>query len=209
VAVRGAGAGPEGQAGRRRRALDAAWAAVEQPAHLEEAAELAEQAARAADTVGRLLAAANAALPLPEPPRLRLWQAVTTLREHRGDGHNAALVAAGIGPVAAHLLKEASGESEREVLQTGRDWEDRHWSTAAGELRQRGWLADDGRLSAAGAAARDDLEQRTDEAAAMPWRALGDDRTRRLAELLLPLAGAVLTAGYYRWPNPIGAPAPE
>jgi predicted phage gp36 major capsid-like protein len=79
---------------------------------------------------------------------------------------------------------------------------------AAGDLRELGWLSDQGRLSDAGAAARHDVEQRTDEAAAGPWGALGDAGTGRLAELLAPLATAVLHAGYYRWPNPIGAPAP-
>jgi hypothetical protein len=188
-------------------ALHAAWAPSVAAASIEEAAALAAQAAQAADTPGRLLAAANAALPLPEQPRRRLWQAVTTLREHRGDGHNAALVAAGIGPVHAHILKEASGESERGVLQPGRDWDERQWSVAADDLRRRGWLSDQGTLSDAGAAARHDVEERTDAAAEAPWRGLGDAGTRRLAELLAPLARAVLHAGYYRVPNPIGAPA--
>jgi hypothetical protein len=117
--------------------------------------DLAEEAARAADTAGRVLAAANAALPLPGQPRLRLWQALTTLREHRGDGHNAALVAAGIGPVHAHVLKLASGESEPGVLQRGRSWDEEDWSTATRDLLQLGWLTEDVRLSDAGAAARD------------------------------------------------------
>jgi len=189
-------------------ALRAAWVSLESAAVVEEAAALAEEAAGAADTAGRVLAAANSALTVPQQPRLRLWQAVTTLREHRGDGHNAALVAAGIGPVHAHLVKEASGESERGVLQSGRGWDDSSWSAARKELRELGWLSDDGVLTDSGAAARLDVERRTDEAAAAPWRALGDARTRRLAELLAPLARAVLDAGYYRVPNPIGAPAP-
>ncbi|MEO6087249.1 MAG: hypothetical protein ABIQ18_29470, partial [Umezawaea sp.] len=45
---------------------------------------------------GRVLAAANAALPRPDDPRHRLWQATTVLREHRGDGHVAALLTAGL-----------------------------------------------------------------------------------------------------------------
>ena len=47
-----------------------------------EAAELAWQAAQAADCPGRVLAAANQALPRPREPHLALWQAATTLREH-------------------------------------------------------------------------------------------------------------------------------
>jgi hypothetical protein len=191
------------------RTLQAAWAPLGSAAGVAEAAELAEEAAQAADTPGRLLAAANAAQPFPDPAHLRLWQAATTLREHRGDGHNAALLAAGIGPVHAHVLKEAGGESEAGVLRASRGWTEEQWSAATSDLRKRGWLSDDGDLTDAGVAARGDVELRTDEAAAAPWSALGPGRTRRLAELLAPLAAAVLAAGAYRVPNPIGAPPPR
>lgn len=173
-----------------------------------EAAELARAAAAAVETAGRPLAAANAALPEPGEALLDLWQALTTLREHRGDGHNAALVAAGIGPVEAHLLKEASGESERSTLRVSRDWTEEQWAAAVHDLRSRGWLAYSGGLTDQGRAARTDVEERTDRAAASPWRALGETRTERLAELLAPMAAAVLAAGAYRHPNPIGAPPP-
>ena len=43
--------------------------------------------------------AANQALPRPAQPHLALWQAATTLREHRGDGHIAVLVARGVTPL--------------------------------------------------------------------------------------------------------------
>jgi hypothetical protein len=39
-----------------------------------------------------------------DEPVARLWHAATLLREHRGDGHIAALVAAGIGGTEAHVL---------------------------------------------------------------------------------------------------------
>ena len=52
-------------------------------------------AVEAAAPAGRALFAANAALPWPDVPHLALWHALTCLREHRGDGHNATLV---IGP---------------------------------------------------------------------------------------------------------------
>ena len=54
------------------------------------------------------------------------------------------------------------------------------------------WLTDGGGLTGSGSAARRGVELRTDDAAAAPWRALGADRTRRLAELHAPLAAAVL-----------------
>src|SRR4051794_32967998 len=55
-------------------------------------------AAARADPAGGVLAAVTAALPRREDPYERLWQATTTLREHRGDGHVAALVAADVTP---------------------------------------------------------------------------------------------------------------
>jgi len=57
-------------------------------------ADLATRAAVSAPTEGRALYAGLRALDVPEEPVARLWHAATILREHRGDGHIAALVAA-------------------------------------------------------------------------------------------------------------------
>ena len=76
-----------------------------------EAAELAWQAAMAADCAAGCWPRPTRLCPA-RPTHLALWQAATTLREHRGDGHIAALVARGISPVASHLIKAAAGESE-------------------------------------------------------------------------------------------------
>jgi hypothetical protein len=174
-----------------------------------EAANLAWAAARAADTPGRVLAAANQALPRPNLPHLALWQAATTLREHRGDGHNAVLLAAGIGPVHAHLLKEAAGETDSPTLRISRNWPDEAWHQAASDLADRGWIDTDGQLTTEGANAHADIERQTDQAAARPWRALGAEGTERLAALLSPLTHAIITAGAFPVPNPVGAPAPD
>ena len=106
----------------------------------------------AADCAGRVLAAANQALPRPDQPHLALWQAATTLREHRGDGHIAALVARGISPVASHLIKAAAGESDPEVLRTGRKFDEAAWAEGAAALRADGVLTADGQLTDARAA---------------------------------------------------------
>jgi len=73
-------------------------------AELAEAAELAVSAAAAAPTAGRPLAVANALLDQPTAPHLALWQASTLLRESRGDGHVAALIAACLDPCEALVL---------------------------------------------------------------------------------------------------------
>ena len=45
---------------------------------------------------GRPLYAGHADLPWPDEPLLELWHAASLLREHRGDGHIAALLHAGL-----------------------------------------------------------------------------------------------------------------
>jgi hypothetical protein len=65
---------------------------------LAEAADLAREAALAAGTAGRPLAAANADLLWPGEPHLVLWHAINMLREQRGDGHIAAQQVAGLDP---------------------------------------------------------------------------------------------------------------
>ena len=62
------------------------------------------------DCAGRVLAAANAALPAPGEPAARLWYAATLLREHRGDAHFAALLAADIDGCEALVLRTGSGK---------------------------------------------------------------------------------------------------
>jgi hypothetical protein len=181
------------------------------------AADLLRRAADGLDCSGRVLAAANAALTVSEDPLARLWQAATLLREHRGDGHFAALVAAGIDGCEALVLRsgseggleragEVGGGRAREQLQPVRGWSDGDWDAAAGRLAARGWLDEDGRITPAGAAARQAVEDATDLAAARPWARLGAGATEELAALLGPIAAACATV--LPVPNPVGVPAP-
>ncbi|MFI6160439.1 hypothetical protein ACIA59_10865 [Micromonospora haikouensis] len=156
--------------------------------HLAEAAELLEEAAGAARPEGRVLGAANAALPAAEYPLARLWQAATTLREHRGDGHIAALVAAGLDPVETLAWRVAEGMPELNLL--GRGWSPQEWEAAAARLAERGWLTGEGKPTEHGRAEFRAVEDATDVAALHPWQALGAERTDRLRELLEPLARA-------------------
>ncbi|MFL6147391.1 MAG: SCO6745 family protein [Pseudonocardiaceae bacterium] len=172
-----------------------------------DAADLAWQAASAADTAGRILAAANQALPRPAQPHLALWQAATTLREHRGDGHIAVLLARGVSPVQAHLIKAAAGEADPAVLRESRRWSADAWRSAVEELSATGWLDVVAHLTPAGAAQHDEIEAATDRAAMQPWRALGEPATARLAELVTPLAAAVVGSGILPTSNPVGLTA--
>jgi hypothetical protein len=187
-----------------------------------------EEAAAAADLLwlaigeldfsGRVLAAANAALPVPDGESAgresaglgsaglaQLWQAATVLREHRGDGHFAALAAADIDGCEAVALRGCM-DLRREDLQPVRGWTDEQWDNALAGLADRGWVGPDGRLTNAGQAAHDAVESATDWAAARPWARLSPETTAGIAEALLPLARAC--AAILPYPSPIGVPAP-
>lgn len=200
----------------RLRGVDAAlrriWGtAVVESETVHEAADLAWAAAVGADCAGRPLGAANQGLPRPEKSHLALWQATTTLREHRGDGHIAVLVTHQVGPVAAHLLKAAADESDLETVRIGRQWPEQDWTAAADSLVSRGILDPDRRPAAAGRDLHRRIEAETDAAAEQPWQALGEGGTRRLAELLVGLARTLVDAGVPPMPNAVGLvvePAP-
>ena len=172
------------------------------------AAAVLAPVAAAVDPTGRPLGAANAALELPRDPLGRIWQLATTLREHRGDGHIAALVTEGITGLQAHLLQSASGHMPQEVLRRARiGWTDEDWAGAADALRGRGLLtAGPGlALTPAGRTLLDSVEARTDERA---WSgglvALGEHGVEDVLALLRPSVRAVAASGMLPEINPTG-----
>ncbi|MEU8028992.1 hypothetical protein [Streptomyces sp. NPDC049099] len=160
---------------------------------LAEAAALARRAAEAAGTAGRPLAAANAELPWPEPPHLQLWHAATVLREHRGDGHIAALLLADLDPVEALVSFAAIGAASVERFES-RGWSSGQWSAARARLAARGLVEADGTATEAGRALRRGVEEHTDRLAARPWQTLGRTDTDRLADLLGDYWVAILSS---------------
>jgi Helix-turn-helix family len=178
------------------------------PAACAQAAAVLGPVAAAADLTGRPLGAANAALDLPGDPLGRLWQLTTTLREHRGDGHVAALVSEGITGLQAHVLQAASGYIPQAVLQRARSgWTDEDWAGAAQALRGRGLLTAGPapRLTTAGRALLDSVEANTDERA---WSgalaALGEHGADEVLTLLRPSVRAVAASGMLPEISPTG-----
>ena len=169
------------------------------------AADLLGRAVSELDCAGRVLGAANAALPVPDDPLARLWQAATVLREHRGDGHTAALVAAGVDGCGALVLR-CGLELRREDLQPIRGWTDEQWDQARSRLARRGWVSPEGELTDAGRDGHRGVEEATDTAATGPWARLGPAAVAELTAVLSPIARACATALPY--PSPIGVPAP-
>jgi hypothetical protein len=179
------------------------------------AADLAATAAVLQDVVsaaavaGRALFGANLSLPWPDDPLLSLWHGLTLVREHRGDGHNAALLARGIDGCGAHVLAAATGGAPRDVTQPARGWSDDDWAATVDALAGRGLLDRDGTATTAGRALHGEVERRTDELAAQPWAAVDDDAVERTVTTLARLAGRVAASGTIRFPNPMGLPAPD
>ena len=116
---------------------------------VEEAADLLREVASGAPTSGRALGAANAALPWPDEPIGVLWQAATTLRELRGDGHVAGQLAVGLSGLDTMVLR-CGHDMTREALQPARGWTDEEWDAGVAAIVERGLLGEDGRITADG-----------------------------------------------------------
>lgn len=202
-------ASPERFLAVRLEAVDAALhrllgAETLRSAEVAQAAVLAREAALAAPTAGRPMAAANAALPWPEPPHLVLWHAQTVLREQRGDGHVAALLTAGLDPVESLALHAAEIALDPDWMRSRRGWTEDEWAAGVDRLVERGLLSRDGALTDEGRACRAAVEAHTDALADAPRAALGASRAARLTELMDPLVRAIVAGDGFMRDNPMG-----
>jgi hypothetical protein len=149
---------------------------------------------------GRPLYAGHADLPWPEEPLLQVWHGASLLREHRGDGHVAALLAAGLGGLEALVTHTVTGRGFTEAgAQATRGWSDEEWTAVAGRLAERG-LIDDAGLTDEGKALRAGIESATDAMSAAPWQHLGPERTGRVMELAKGLARTMVAGGAFDSP---------
>jgi len=187
-------------------ALRRLWGTRITSAAMVEAAGLAREAAAACDLGGRVLYAAHAALPWPQPAHLLLWHALNLLREHRGDGHIISLVGARLDACEATATLIASA-GEDQAGRRGR-WSDEVWNAAVGRLQARGWLDAHGHPTAAGRAGRDEVERSTDQLAMRPWEQLGCERTHRLWALLNELVDVIAAQHGVPLRTPLGVTWP-
>ena len=194
VRARSAGAA----AALRRVGVDADEAA------LTTAATLCVRAATGLPVDGRPLFAANTALPWPDDPVEKLWHATTLLREHRGDGHIAALLAAGISGRQANVLHWAAGAVPVEFLKRSRAYDDAEWDSCAESLCARGLLTADGVLTDAGRELKADIEATTNRAALPALDALDDDEVEALFGALTPITRRVVAGGDVPAGTPMG-----
>jgi len=153
-------------------------------------ADLATRAALSAPSEGRPLYAGLRALDIPEEPVARLWHAATMLREHRGDGHNAVLVAHGIGGIEAHVLMALSLGMRAEAFGRIHHLPKEQLAAVVEGLRDRGLVDDECGFTDAGREMRERIEALTDELAASAYDVLSADELDELIAGLEPIAAA-------------------
>jgi hypothetical protein len=158
------------------------------------AVDLLLKAATSAPYEGRPMYAALRSVDIPDDVAARLFHLASLLREHRGDGHIAALMVEGIGGLEAHVLYAL--EMRIPAYEFGRLHHLPAEQVAAviEGMRDRGLVGDDGWLSEAGAAARRRVEATTDALAAKPYEILEPGELEELMARLEPLAARLIAA---------------
>ncbi len=169
-----------------------------------QAAALLAKTAKHAPVAGRALFAANASLAWPSNPVETLWHAATLLREHRGDGHIAALVAAGVSGRESNILHSASGGVPADFIRRSRDYDDDEWHQCCESLTQRGLLSRDGSLTEAGRDLKEQIETVTNTVALSALEGLDDDEIQQLFATLTPITRTVIAGGDLPAETPMG-----
>jgi hypothetical protein len=162
---------------------------------LARAAELATKAASGAPMEGRALYAGLRALPVPDEAVARLWHAATLLREHRGDGHIAALVAEGIGGTQAHVLHALAEGIPAEKFGRVHHLPAAQLAAVVDGMRDRGLIGASGWLSDAGRECKQRIESLTDTLAAPAYDTLTPSDLDQLIADLKPISAALDAAG--------------
>jgi hypothetical protein len=158
------------------------------------ATELLARAAISAPVAGRPMYAALRALPVPDDVVVRFFHAASLLREHRGDGHIAALMSEGIGGVEAHVLFALGNDIPAEKFGRIHHLPAAQLTAVIDGLRGRGIVGDDGWLSEKGRAVHEHVEELTDDLAVAPYESLDPNELEELMSLLTPYAELLLAA---------------
>ncbi|MGH2684141.1 MAG: SCO6745 family protein [Actinomycetota bacterium] len=167
----------------------------DQPAGVDRATELLRRAGDAATGEGRPLFSGLRSLGFPGEPIGDLWRASDLLREHRGDSHIAAWVAAGVDAVEITVLTELWWGLPLNSYVRTRGWSGEEIDAAIARLRERGLVKDD-EFTPEGEELRAAIEAATDTQERSIVAALGDD-AEELFGILTPYADAILAAGGY------------
>jgi hypothetical protein len=185
----------EVRAVRQAGAVESLRTVLGEPDGLAGAVGALRRATAAADPSGRPMHAGLTALPWPDEPLGQLWHACTTLREHRGDGHLAACVAAGLSGLEANLLTELTVGWEPLAYTATRGWSPEAMRAGLARLEARG-LTGQGELTEAGRRLRFDIEDTTDRLVQPVVDAIGAELPA-LTELLAGWAERIVEHGWF------------
>jgi hypothetical protein len=158
------------------------------------ATELLTKAAVSAPVAGRPMYAALLTLPVPEDPVTRLFHAASLVREHRGDGHIAALMIEGIGGVESHVLAALAMDMPAEKFGRIHHLPAAQLGAVIDGMRDRELIGDDGWLTEQGRAVKQRVEAWTDDLAAEPYLSLAPHELDELIATLEPLATLLIAA---------------
>jgi len=158
------------------------------------AADLLLTAATSAPFEGRPMYAALRTIPNPDDVVARLFHAASLLREHRGDGHVAALMVEGVGGLEAHVLLALDMGMRAENFGRIHHLPGAQLAAVIDGMRHRGLIGDDGWLSGPGRAVKQRVEALTDDLAAKPYESLEPSELHELMSALEPLAAQLLAA---------------
>lgn len=167
----------------------------DEPAGMERATELLKRAAAAATGEGRGLFSGLRSLGYPGNAIGDFWRAADLVREHRGDSHTCAWVAAGIAPVEVTLMTELWWRMPLNSYVRTRGWNDEAVSAGIASLEAKGYIKD-GAFTPEGEAVRGAIESATDEGERLIVEALGGDADELFA-ILEPMSKAIIAAGGY------------
>ena len=168
-----------------------------------------EIAIEAADVAARPIFAANREIQRPDDPVAVLWNAATTLREHRGDAHVSVLSEAGLTGCESLVLFAVCRHLPGDFYVDRRGWSKEEWDDTTHGLTQRGLLCPDGRASTKALELHAQIERRTDELAIRPYEGLGEERVLALLSELDGPWRRIASSGEIPFPNPMGLPSPQ
>lgn len=184
-------------AARERGATAALRRIVGEPEGLGRATELLAQAAGGGCAAGRFLYAGLRSLPVPTTPWGAAWRHADCVREHRGDSHIAAWIAAGLDPVEAGLLTEAYYTMPTKRYHSGRGWTPNDLDAGLSRLRSGGLIEGDPvTLTERGRALREAIEVATDIQQRPILHAIRDELDELLG-LIEPWAASIYASGTY------------
>lgn len=166
-----------------------------EPAGLGRATELLRRAADAAPGEGRHLFSGLQSLDWPGTPVGDFWRAADLVREHRGDSHIAAWIAADLDACEVGVITDLWRGGAIKSWVRSRGWTEDELDAAIDRLRARGLLDGDA-ITPAGWELREDVDAATDAMESRVIDALGDD-LGELDRIVAPLADRAIAARLY------------